>query len=132
MTHLALLFNIRKNCLGTISFAAKFKGMRKPAEFIVYPVKSEDDAGQILIQSDTRIGYVHLDTGAVWMSKPHAGGAYQHHLRERTLIDTLSAESLFDLKAHVFATAHGDAGRAENHIIGCDNGGAINIFGAPA
>lgn len=50
---------IRKNILGTISFTAKFTGMRKEQEFIVYP---NPDPGCILIQSDTRIGRITGNT----------------------------------------------------------------------
>lgn len=121
-----MISKIRKNIMGTVSFDAKFSGMRKPQDFIVYPIKTATD--HILIQSDTRIGYIMLDSGAVWMSKPHANGAYEYHLAERALIDRLDAEALFTLKTHIFATAHGDAGRAENRVIGTDNSGALEIF----
>lgn len=127
-----MISNFKRNCMGTIDFTAQFKGMRKAQSFIVYPVKSGDDTGQLLIQSDTRIGYIKLDTGTVWMSRPHAGGAYSHHLAERAIIDKLDTEDLFSLKANVFATAHGDAGRSINRVIGCDNSGALEIFGATA
>ena len=32
-----MISNIHKNCMGTVSFDAKFAGMRKPQDFIVYP-----------------------------------------------------------------------------------------------
>lgn len=123
-----MISNIRKNIMGTVSFDAKFAGMRKPQDFIVYPIKAGDDAGSIKVQSDTRIGTIDLQTGSVWMSKPHANGAYGRHLSERALIDKLDQEDLFSLKAHVFSTAHGDAGRAQNRVIGCDNSGALEVF----
>lgn len=123
-----MIANIHKNRMGTISFDAKFAGMRKPQEFIVYPIKAGDDASRLLVQSDTRIGYISMETGAVRMSKPHANGAYFIHLHEAIVIDKLQQDELFMLKAHVFTTAHGDAGRAENRVIGCDNSGALEVF----
>ena len=127
-----MITNLKRNRLGTTDFTAQFKGMRKAQSFIVYPIKAGDDATQLLVQSDTRIGYIRLDTGIVWMSKPHASGAYSHHLAERAIIDKLTQEDLFSLKAQVFTTAHGDAGRSINRVIGCDNSGALEIFGVTA
>lgn len=66
--------NVRKNIMGTASFDAKFDGMRKAQDFIVYPMK--DSAESALIQSDTRIGRINMQTGAVILSKPHSSGAY--------------------------------------------------------
>lgn len=123
-----MIVNIHKNRMGTISFDAKFAGMRKSQDFIVYPIKAGDDADRLMIQSDTRIGDISMETGAVRMSKPHVNGAYFIHLHEAIVIDKLAQEDLFNMKAHVFSTAHGDAGRAENHIIGCDNSGALEVF----
>lgn len=123
-----MIANIHKNRMGTISFDAKFAGMRKPQEFIVYPIKAGDDAKQLLIQSDTRIGHINTETGSVKMSKPHANGAYFIHLYEAIVIDKLPRDDLFMLKAHIFTTAHGDAGRTENRVIGCDNSGALEVF----
>lgn len=124
-----MISNIRKNIMGTTSFDAKFAGMRKAQDFIVYPMKQGDDAQRPIIQSDTRIGIIDLETGSVWMSKPHANGANFIHLSmERALIDKLSPEEIFNLKAHIFASAHGDAGRAENGVIGADNSGALEVF----
>lgn len=124
-----MITNLRKNCMGTTSFDAKFAGMRKPQDFIVYPMKQGDDVQRPIIQSDTRIGMVCLETGSVWMSKPHANGANFIHLSmERSLIDKLSQEDLFNLKAHIFSTAHGAAGKAENGIVQTDNSGALEVF----
>ena len=124
-----MISNFRKNCMGTVSFDAKFAGMRKAQDFIVYPMKQGDDALRPVIQSDTRIGIIDLETGSVWMSKPHANGANFVHLSmERALIDKLSPEDVFNLKANIFATAHGAAGKAENGFIQTDNSGALGVF----
>lgn len=124
-----MITNPHKNCMGTVSFDAKFPGMRKAQDFIVYPVKGDDDADHILIQSATRIGYIYLDTGNVALSRPHPNGAYSIHLWEAATVGKLPAEDLFTLKAHVFATAHGAAGKAENGFLQCDNSGALAVFG---
>lgn len=120
-----MLTNIHKNCMGTISFDAKFPGMRKPQDFIVYPMKEAAD--MVRIQSDTRIGSVDLGTGAVFMSKPHASGAYFVHLAEAVRVAQLSAESLFMLKSHIFSTASGKAG---SRCVYSDNSGALEVFNA--
>lgn len=52
---MATVTEIRRNCMGTISFSAKFQGMRKPQEFIVYP-NPEKDA--IRVQADSRCGVI--------------------------------------------------------------------------
>lgn len=124
-----MIKNIRKNCLGTVSFDAKFRGLRKFADFIVYPIKAGDEPGRIVIQSDTRIGFIEVADGRVLLSKPHASGAYFHHLSGARYVDKLSPEDLLMLKAHIFATAHGAAGKAENGIVQTDNSGALEVFG---
>ena len=124
-----MISNIHKNRMGTVSFDAKFTGMRKAQDFIVYPVKGDDNAGRILIQSDTRIGYIYMDSGNISMSRPHPSGAYAVHLWECATIGKLPTEDLFSLKAHVFASAHGAAGKEENGFIQCDNSGALSVFG---
>lgn len=126
-----MISNIHKNCMGTTSFDAKFAGMRKPQDFIVYPIKAGDESGRIVIQSATRIGLIDVESGKVWMSKPRAGGANFMHLPYGNTLctDKLPQEDLFSLKAHIFATAHGAAGKAENGIVQTDNSGALEVFG---
>lgn len=125
-----MISNLHRNIMGTTSFDAKFPGMRKAQDFIVYPIKADDSAHEIVVQSDTRIGRIDLQTGTVRMSKPHPNGANFIHLSlESAIVDKLSQEDLFSLKAHIMSTAHGDAGRAQNRVIGCDNSGALEVFG---
>lgn len=118
--------NDKPNCMGTLDITAKLGSMRKPQEFVVYPVKEHDTVERILIQSDTRIGWVYLKTGEVKLSKPHSSGAYNHHLPEATLIHTLSAEDLLMLKTKLAATSNKRAG--SNGIVVTDNGGAIKAL----
>ena len=122
-----MISNIHKNCMGTVSFDAKFAGMRKPQDFIVYPMHSGNQV-RIKIQSDTRIGFIEVADGRVLLSKPHASGAYFHHLSGARYVDKLSPEDLFTLKAHIMSTAHGAAGKAENGIVQTDNSGALEVF----
>ena len=53
--------NYKKNIMGTTSFDLKVKGMRKPQDFIVYPITEKTD--KIRIQSDKKFGEIHLPTG---------------------------------------------------------------------
>jgi len=123
-----MISNIRKNRMGTVSFDGKFDGMRKAQDFIVYPMKEAQAVAQV--QSDTRIGRVDLETGAVLMSPPRDGGSYSVHLALGKLAGKLTAEELLLLKAQIFATAHGMAGT--NGIVYCDNSGAADVFGKAA
>lgn len=120
-----MITNIKKNCMGTVSFDGKFLGMRKAQDFIVYPIK-EMEGSKITIQSDTRIGHLCMDTGAITLAGPHASGAYFHHLPFAERKGQASSEELLLLKAAIMATASGKAGT--NGIVYTDNSGAINIF----
>ena len=111
--------------MGTISFDAKFKGMRNPQDFIVYPLESA--AASIKIQSDTRMGRINLETGVVEMSPPRAGGSYFIHLSQAKDVATLSGEELLLLKTQVCASASQHAGT--NGILYTDNKGAAGVFG---
>ena len=117
---------IRNNNMGTCSFDGKFKGMRQPVEFIIYPIQAGDSAEFLLIQSDTRIGRIGLTTGTVTLSPPRAGGSYGRHLVLAKLAGTLSAEELFTLKTHIAASASPHAG--SNGIVFTDNSGAVNAL----
>ncbi|MDE1828530.1 MAG: hypothetical protein KGH65_05210 [Candidatus Micrarchaeota archaeon] len=124
-----MLTNTRKNCMGTVSFDGKFDGMRKAQDFIVYPMHQGMEANCAKIQSDTRIGFIHLKTGRVDLSKSHPGGAYGVHLIEATSAGTLTAEELLMLKSAIFATASGKAGNNTMHVF-TDNSAALEVFKA--
>ncbi len=121
-----MITNIRKNCMGTLSIEAKFNGMRKSQEFIVYPMHQGNDADKIMIQSDSRIGYIFLNTGIVRMSPPRAGGSYAPHLIFAKDIDKLSIEDLAGLKFRLVQTADSKAGSNVMHIF-TDNSAASNV-----
>lgn len=122
------IINTRKNIMGTLSIEAKFNGMRKSQEFIIYPVKAGESPDSLLIQSDTRIGRIDLNTGVVTMSPPRSGGSYNVHLMFATAIDTLDKEELTGLKFRLIQTASKMAG--DNGVIYSDNSGveAVRVF----
>lgn len=123
-----MITNIRKNCMGTVSFDGKFNGMRKAQDFIVYPMHAGNDASMAKVQSDTRIGMINMESGTVTMSRPKANGAYFIHLNGASIVGTLTSEELLMLKAAIFATASGKAGNNAMHVY-TDNSAALEVFG---
>lgn len=122
------ILKIVQNCMGTLSFEAKFNGMRKPQDFIVYPMKAGNETGRILIQSDTRIGYIYLDSGKVSLCPPVSSGAYFSHLMLCAEVDTLDNSEMAGLKFRLVQTANEKAGT--NGICYTDNSAAekVSIF----
>lgn len=118
---------IEKNIMGTVSFDGKFQGMKKPQDFIVYPMQ---DAGVIIkIQSDTRMGQINLDTGEVTLSKARPNGAGFAALSidvavGRATKDQLSAEEIETLKGWIRSTGGLLVG---NSIVKSDNTGALAV-----
>ena len=115
----AMINNITKNCMGTISFDAQFKGMRKPQSFIVYPIK--DDKVQIIIQSDKKIGKIDVASGDLCLADD------KYSVSVAKYIQTLTTEELFLLKLNIFGSATGKAGN--NGMVYSDNSSALEIFG---
>jgi len=120
-----MINNIRKNIMGTLSFDGKFNGMRKAQDFIVYPMHSGNDTDKIMIQSNSRIGYIYLETGVVRMSPSVSGGAYAPHLMFAKDIDKLSTEDLAGLKFRLVQTADKKAGN--NGVMYTDNSNADKV-----
>lgn len=111
---------VSKNCLGTATFQYKFSGMRKEQEFDVYPLDKKSSEKVITIQSSTRIGKINLDNGKVYLSKPHAGGAYFPHLSIDKLSESLlPIEDLNSLKSFIVGTSGELVG--DNKLVYCDN-----------
>ncbi|MCR4304941.1 MAG: hypothetical protein NUV63_12095 [Gallionella sp.] len=123
-----IIADLRKNCMGTVSFNGKFAGMRKAQNFIVYPMHSGNSTESALVQSNTRIGRIHLTTGEVLMSPSRQGGSYNVHLMLAKPADALSAEELLLFKSAIFATADGKAGNNAMHVF-TDNSAALEVFG---
>lgn len=118
--------NIKRNSMGTLDFDGKFDGMRKPQDFITYPIGAKDDKTRVKIQSDTRIGFINLTNGHVLMSPSIKGGAYNHHLSQINDVGKLNQEELFSLKAQLLDSASAKAGT--NGIVTTDNSGAAEVF----
>jgi hypothetical protein len=119
--------NFHKNCMGTMSFDATFKGMRKPQEFIVYPMSAGKADDKIRIQSDTRIGDINLITGEVMLSPGISSGAFHHHMLLAKPVLPLTAEELALIKESVGSTASPNAGSLG---VTCDNSGAAALLAA--
>jgi hypothetical protein len=125
-----MITNLHRNRMGTVSFDGQFTGMRKPQDFIVYPLHAGDQVDRIVVQSNKRIGYICLASGKVDLTPSRQGGAYFHHLPAVARVSTLEAEELLLLKAHILDSASGRAGT--NGLVYTDNSAAIDIFGATA
>lgn len=121
-----MITNIHRNRMGTVSFDGKFDGMRKAQDFIVYPFHAGNQTTAAKVQSDTRIGMIHLTTGQILMSPSRQGGSYGVHLALAQPAGTLTGEELMLFKAQIAGTAHGKAG--SNGIIYTDNSGAMEVF----
>ena len=65
---------IKKGRFSECEFNAMFAGMRKAQNFVVYPVNKGDST--IVIQSDSRIGEVNLESGVCRISNNISGGAH--------------------------------------------------------
>lgn len=87
---------IRKNMIGTISFTAKFTGMRKEQDFIVYPNPSADD---IRIQSDNRCGKL-TSAGTVSIGKGET--MFQASFDRKKVNDVI--ENIEELKTAIRST----------------------------
>lgn len=124
-----MLSNFHKNTLGTLTFDAKFPGMRKAQDFDVYPIGAGEAANVLTVQSSTRIGRICLVTGQVKMSPSFSGGTGFVHLAMAKLIATLDGEQLLQLKTQVAATMRG---AAINQPVTVDNAGAIGALSVPA
>jgi len=116
------LIGVRKNVLGTASIEMKLKGMRKPQEFDVYPMKTGDK--EVTIQSSTRIGRLDITTGKGTMSKPHSSGAYFVHL-------TMDKLEPFEFSSSDFSKVKkeikGSSSTGHSGVIKFNNSGAKSI-----
>lgn len=120
------VLNIFKNRMGTISIDLKIKGMRKPQDFIFYPINKESK--YLIIQSDTRIAKINLD-GKGLMSQSHQNGAYFMHLNFDKLTPfNFSKTDWQQIVDYIGITESETAGKKENGVIFSDNSGAKSIF----
>jgi hypothetical protein len=122
----AEILGFSKNIMGTTDIEMRITGMRKPQNFIVYPIGKDDAGSVITIQSETRIGQINLVKGVGVMSQSHSSGAYFVHLQMDKLTPfTLSESDLEDLKTSVFKTSGSNVGSS---IVKSDNSGASRIL----
>ena len=124
-----MITNIHKNIMGTTSFYGKFSGMRKEQEFIVYPINSEKTS--IMIQSDTRFGYIEISTGVCTLSASHANGTNSQRFHfdyysDKCKVDTIPQEEFNNLLNFIRGTSNPMAGNNGMNVY-CDNGQAHTI-----
>ncbi len=113
------LTNIKENIMGTISFDLKAKGMRKVQNFIVYPAQGKSIADDLMIQSDTRIGYLNLEHKTIRITKGFPGGAHAPHLAMTPLSKHDVPEDVaIALELQILGTHSKEAGSS---YISCDN-----------
>lgn len=113
--------------MGTVSFDGKFQGMRKPQDFIVYPM--QDSGENICIQSDHRFGQIDLATGKGVLSANRAQYANAPWLGlcviNNTAIDVeLSVEENQTLRQWIKSTGGVEVGAS---FVKCDNTGALAL-----
>ena len=113
--------NYHKNFMGTLSFDLKVKGMRKPQDFIVYPITGKTNI--IRIQSDKKWGEIDATTGKGILSKTgNNSWAFALDVSNRNVNKfELSDEELEELKNKIRETSGKEVGNA---IITTDNSGA--------
>lgn len=86
---------------GTVTFWARFAGMRRAQEFTVYPLHADQADHTITVKGDTYIGRVNLTDGAVSLAGPFDMGACHLHLACAYPAQTLEQEDLFFLKTQI-------------------------------
>lgn len=119
--------NPSRNSLGTASFDGLCVGMRKPQEFIVYPMEKSGES--ITIQSDHRYGRIDLATGAGILSankKQYASGIWLSLCiwRKTAVPIQLTPADLVVLRNAIKATGGLLVG---DSFVKCDNTGALAL-----
>lgn len=109
--------SLTKNRMGFVSMEVKMPGMRKAADWTVYPYNGGDT---IVLQSSTRIMEVNLRTGKTILSKAFSSGAYFHHLNSFAGATEVlfPAQNLIELQEFLWNNAGKDGGSS---IISWEN-----------
>ena len=108
-----MITHLKIGIMGTVEFHGTFHGMRKPQDFLVYPMHGDaPPTTSIKIQSDTRIGRICLDTGALKLSGKHPG-------------ETLPEEDRQQLRDWVKKSGSTDL--VGKSIMKTDNSGALHL-----
>lgn len=123
----ATITNCHRNIMGTLSFDGLFPTMRKPQDFIVYPM--QDSGERITIQSDHRFGYIDLASGKAVLSanrQQYANSIWLAQcIRARTVaIFELSEEDRQTLRQWIKSTGGVEVGSS---FVKCDNTGALAL-----
>jgi len=114
--------------MGTLQFDAKFAGMRKEQNFLVYPMNEKSNI--IFCQSESRWLEINSETGECEITSSASG----HHNRWLLVMQrsqgksrkfTLPNVELQHLKMQIFLTAGKSVG---NKVITTDNSGAKEII----
>jgi hypothetical protein len=119
--------NCKRNIMGTVSFDGKCAGMRKPQDFIVYPM--QDSGETITIQSEHRFGRIDLATGSCILSENKAQYANSITLalsiaRGKAVHTLVPAEDLQTLRQWVKSTGGLLVG---NSVVKSENIGAMAL-----
>lgn len=126
------IIEMKKNCLGTMSFTLRIGKMRKAESFTTYPVQKDDDGSVIYLQSHHRWAVLNTRTGEIEMSARRAQYANSAWLivcriNKTTEHDKATAEQLEQMLAAVRATASPMAGGDNALRIYCDNSNAVLV-----
>lgn len=117
------LHNIRKNCMGTISFMLKADNMRKPQEFITYPMSEKSNV--LNFQSDKRWIVLNLETKMAKISIK--GNTYWEFVDNGSREIEINPDDLDQLLTAIKGTSNAEAGKKENGICMTDNSAAHTI-----
>ena len=127
-----LFSDFRVNRLGTCDVDVQLPGMRKPQSFTCLPLAAGETT--VVIQSNTRIGKLDLQTGEGCITPAHSSGAYFAHLITDNLAGklqkiALSAAELNALKAGMASTKGNQ--NARHYGILVDNSGVEALSTTP-
>lgn len=124
--------NIKPSITGTTKFDMKAGRMRKPQNFVVYPMTKNDEANIIRVQSGNYWAEINAETGEGELSGRHSHAntwAFtMDKQRGKTTKFNLSDMDLQSLRMQIFTSADKEAGKRENGIMQTDNSGAINVL----
>jgi hypothetical protein len=121
--------DFKKNCMGTMDFSLKFKGMRKAEEFCVYPIEGKTDI--VYFQSDHRWAQLDLKSKTFEVSARRAQYANSVWFMVCQIHHTITVEKLtdeqFGLMIEKIRETAGE--RVGNNILAvvCDNSYADKI-----
>jgi hypothetical protein len=106
----------------------KAGNMRKSESFIVYPIKADDDAKRISIQSDHRCAIIDTQTGNGLLTAYVANyPSFAHLSAGKTFRFTVSEADLSAIRMSIFTSADAKADMGGG-VMFTDNSGAKNIL----